>query len=203
MRTIDEIVAKARDKSWGDLFGTKQGGIIDYLPFELAQEFLIAGTTAEQWAANGAPRPRDQQAIIAQIRDYMPFAWGKANACRGLSAMRSIYHMQAWLWILGVDETQLDNYTHYGKPQLRAVCEAFGIDWQSLDDGRWTNEEYGPGNGPIQPAPLTLPPTLEAALQAERVGAALPQETAAISAVDTPPDCRRSSRGWIPRAFPK
>ena len=30
-----------------------------------------------------------------------------------------------------------------GKPQLAAICEHYGVDWRSLDDGQWVNDEGG------------------------------------------------------------
>jgi hypothetical protein len=66
--------------------------------------------------------------------------------------------MQAWLWLLG-DEyrgavEELNDYDHYGKPQLRAICERLDIDWRSLDDGRWTNEEMEDGYDPLPAAQI-------------------------------------------------
>ncbi len=40
MRTFQEIQAKARDKDFGDLFGTRVGDIIEWLPFDMAREWL-------------------------------------------------------------------------------------------------------------------------------------------------------------------
>jgi len=74
----------------------------------------------------------------------MPFAWEKANGCRGISASRSLRHMVAWLWLDGQDEflekwNDLRDYEYYGKPQLIAICELYGIDWKKFDDGVRTN----------------------------------------------------------------
>lgn len=65
--------------------------------------------------------------------DYMPFALGKAQDHRGLSASRSIDHFRAWLWMLSDDETLgfcdvEENYTNYGAPILREICENYGFD---------------------------------------------------------------------------
>jgi hypothetical protein len=159
MRTIDEIVAKARDTSRADLFGTKVGDIIEWLPFDRAREWLKETATADDWAKAGFPRPLTNESVVQEIVAYMPFAWDKANNNRGLSAGRSICHMQAWLWLLGADEAAetIENYRLYGKPQLRSICEALGINWQALDDGRWTDTEDGDGAGPIAGPDLKFP----------------------------------------------
>lgn len=143
-RTTSEILSRIEELKKSDFFGFESGDLIEYLQFPDAKPFLKDGATAEQWAP--AIKSRDCQAIINQIKDYMPFAWDKANNCRGLSAGRSISHMQAWLWMLGeVDAAKsIDDYSLYGKPQLRAICEHFDIDWAGLDDGEWVNSEFSP-----------------------------------------------------------
>lgn len=124
-----------------DFFGFVRSDLIGYLPFDAAKPFLKDEATAEQWDQ----MDRSALAVSGQIADYMPFAWGKANGRRGLSAGRSLCHMSAWLWMLGHDEAaeSVLEYDHYGKPQLRAICEQFGIDWRALDDGKWSNSEFG------------------------------------------------------------
>ena len=104
MRSTDEILAKMRDKEFEDFFGTRRGDLLEWLPFDHAREWLKPEATPEKWAEYKFPRPATDEAVLEQIRDYMPFAWKKANNCRGLSAARSILHMQAWLWLLGADE---------------------------------------------------------------------------------------------------
>lgn len=153
-RTDDEIRSRIAELEHRDFFGFVRSDLIDYLPYADAKPFLKEGVTEADWT----PRPRDDDAIIGQIREYMPFAWEKANDCRGLSASRSMNHMQAWLWMLGHDEAAaaLDDYELYGKPQLRAICERFDIDWRALDDGRWTNHEIGDGM-PAPEASIDLP----------------------------------------------
>lgn len=165
MRTIDEIAAKI--PTCDDLFGTVRGDLMEWLPFDRAVklDLLKEGATEAKWNAAGFPRPLTDDSAINEIKSYMPFAWGKANDCRGLSAGRSLCHMSAWLWLLGVDDSdeQLDDYSHYGKPQLRAICEAFGVDWKALDDGHWRNDESDRGAGPSDHFKLNLPERLKVA----------------------------------------
>lgn len=59
------------------------------------------------------------------IADYLPFALGKAQGHRGISATRSVEKMRAWAWAAGVELT--DNYAQYGVPVLVDVAEKFGI----------------------------------------------------------------------------
>ncbi len=139
MRTQEEILQKIEDYKSDDFFGHKRGDLIDFLTFENARPFLKEGVTAEQWE----PTPNTQEAIKAKIIEYMPFAWGKANDMRGLSASRSIEHMEAWIWMYGEeglwDKIEAIGYEHYGKQKLIAICEHFGFDWKPLDNGERTN----------------------------------------------------------------
>ena len=143
MRTDDEIKQKLRALEGQDFFGFIRGDLIGYLAFSEAKEFLKPEATGDDWTV----RPRDKASIVAEIKDYMPFAWEKANNCRGISAMRSLNHMQAWLWMIGEDAAadHIDEYDLYGKPQLRAICQRLDLDWRQWDDNHWRNDEYETG----------------------------------------------------------
>ncbi|MFX3575436.1 hypothetical protein [Ralstonia mannitolilytica] len=139
-RTVEEILAEIQRIGADDIFGFSTGDLVQALPFEAAKPFLKEGVTADQWTQSTDPEK--------EIRDYMSFAWGKANNCRGLSAGRSVEHMQAWLWLDGKEELskRLDDvYEFYGKPCLVLVCKEYGINWRALDDGNWTNSEDADG----------------------------------------------------------
>jgi hypothetical protein len=152
----EEIAAHAEFVSKSDMFGFELSELLDWLDFEHAKPFLKETATREGWLEGGRPYEPTHDCVLKALRDYMPFAWEKANNNRGISAWRSLAHMQAWLWLLGETEAaaRLRDYSHYGKPQLRAICERYGIDWQSLDDGRWTNSEMAGGSPPMPAANL-------------------------------------------------
>lgn len=152
-RTDQEIIDRIEVLNEIDPFGFSQPDLILCLPFESAKPFLRPDTTAEEW---GDPKPRDAESVKERMLEYMPFAWEKANGNRGISAARSMLHMGAWLWLLGMDEAadQIQEYEFYGKPWLRAICEHFGWDWKQWDDGRWTNDELADGG----PAPEHVTP---------------------------------------------
>lgn len=141
MKTQDEIVARIRTRKKHDFFGFETSEYLDYLDFAHAKEFLKEGTTPEQWEKVHSKAKTPEEAI----KDYMPFAWDKANNCRGISAGRSICHMIAWLWLDGKDWPELEDYGYYGKPQLVRVCKEYDIDWQALDDNHWRNDEMDKG----------------------------------------------------------
>lgn len=139
-RTPQEIIEQI--EKLNNEFFSCSGDLVNYLDFNDAKQFLVddfvkkveSGT--EKWE-------KETKSPKELIIDYMPFAWDKANNCRGLSAARSISHMRNWLWLLGNDELseKIQDYTHYGKPQLVMICELFGVDWKQYDDGFWRESE--------------------------------------------------------------
>lgn len=166
-RTDAEILARIRAVEKRDFMGIEMGDLIPALSFDAARPFLKDTATAEDWEKRKAT-PLEQAGLIAAILGYLGFAWGKANNCRGLSASRSISHFRTWLWLLGEDaaaDALDDDCELYGKPQLRAISEHFGIDWRALDNGRWTNDEGDDGEPadavdrvvlPFKSAPMPL-----------------------------------------------
>lgn len=131
-RTQEEIVARMEEIKDRDFFGHQRSDLLDYLDFEHAKPYLKEGVTPEQWEEV----LRDTMSPNARMIDYMSFAWEKANGERGLSAARTMDHYTSWLWLDG-DETlhkTLENYTEYGKPQLREICEYLGVNSTDFGD---------------------------------------------------------------------
>ena len=143
-RTTDEIIARIKEIDANPNISLSRMELLWYLPHDLAKQFLL--TEFSKWEV----QPKNRDAIISQVHDYMPFAWDKANECKGLSAWRSMEHMSAWLWMLGEDlaAEDIEEYDFYGKPQLAAICEHFGWDWKQWDWGGWVNSEEGPVEQP-------------------------------------------------------
>lgn len=152
MRTQIELLHRFNARKGADLFGFEVTDYLEYMTWEtvkplLSEEFaakVAAGT--EKWRTE----EQTEEALRKTMFDYMEFAWGKANNCRGISANRSIMHFTAWLWMLGDDHGRFgdklfDGYKYYGKPQLVAICERFAWDWQGWDDGHWLNNEEDAG----------------------------------------------------------
>lgn len=86
-RTPEEILAEIATCTMAtDFAGVRRGDLIEFLPYEDAKAFLREGITEDEW--KDAQKPATMEAIKAAVTDYMPFAWEKANNCRGLSAVR-------------------------------------------------------------------------------------------------------------------
>ena len=151
MRTTKEIVERFKARRAQDFMGFEISEYLPFMPFKDAKPFLKDEVTEKEW---GEVKPRDAESVKAVMLDYMPFAWEKANNRRGISAWRSLAHMQAWLWLIGESDEVIEAlayYSKYGKPELRAICERYGWDWKQWDDGRWTDRETEDG-GPPGPA---------------------------------------------------
>ncbi len=144
MRTQDEIVARINQRRTNDFLVFEVSEYVDYLDFDHAKPFLKEDVTEEQWAEHRSAVTTP----IDAIKNYMAFAWDKANDCRGISANRSINHCIAWLWLAEEDEflekvekEYKANYHYYGKPILEMICERIGLDWKQWDNGTRTNED--------------------------------------------------------------
>lgn len=135
-RTQAEILKRIEEIKDQDFFGFQVNDLVCFLTYENAKPWCREGVTESQWA---------QHTDAAElIKGYMGFAWNKANECRGLSAGRSLEHMKAWVWLDGkadlLEQIEQD-YEYYGKPHLVKICQAYDIDWKSLDSNEWVNSE--------------------------------------------------------------
>lgn len=146
MRTQAEVKARFDERKPNDPLGFEISEYVDYMSFEDARPFFKDEVPDEKVRECLLPLERDS--IIKVMHDYMEFAWGKANDCRGISANRSILHCIAWIWLAGdtefaaeVDRMMNEEYQHYGKEILVAICEKYGWDYSEWDDGVRTNSE--------------------------------------------------------------
>ena len=135
MRTDQEIIDRINARKEADFFGFELTDLLIRLPFELAKPFLNPDVKGEDWKV----QPRDRDSVLKEMLEYMPFAWDKANNCRGLSAVRSMCHYMAWVWLAGDDLGDLTDYQYYGKDNLVKICDHYGWDSSQWDDGERTN----------------------------------------------------------------
>lgn len=141
MRTQEEIVKRIEERIEEDFFGFETSDYISRLSFENAKQFLKEGVKSDEWKLSN-------QDPIDELKEYMSFAWDKANNCRGISAGRNISHIIAWLWLADheiyneVKRMNEEEYQYYGKDILKYVCDNFDIDSSVYDDGIRSNTEY-------------------------------------------------------------
>lgn len=126
IKTTQEILAYIPLSD--DFFGHANEVLCPYLSAEEVKPFCEQDADLSDWKQ----QPLERDTIVAEMAEYMTFAWEKAQDHRGLSAMRSVTKMQAWLWLLGDDETlayakNYDNYAQYGAPVLKKICEVYSF----------------------------------------------------------------------------
>ena len=105
------------------------------LPFELAQPYLPHSAQKDTFEVDFSQlRPP-----LLTCREYLEFAWHKANDARAMSAARSLSHIRAWLFLAGFASLlcHFKEAHWYGKKQLVIASMLCGFDWQSHDDGVW------------------------------------------------------------------
>lgn len=141
MRTQAEIVTKIEGSS--DFLGFDRDVYIGFLDYEHVRKFLKEGVTREEW--DDARTELNRESILASMREYMDFAWGKVRDHRCISASRSVDKMRAWAWLLGDEqllaEIEAAEYTNYGAPKLAAICYYMG--WPVPGDSAITNMVAG------------------------------------------------------------
>jgi len=125
MKTQKEIVKRIEERKKDDMFGWEVNEYVCYLNFKNAKPYLKKEVTEESWGK------AEKMGPVEKIKDYMDFAWQKANGCRGISADGQDEFLKKW--------NNLEDYEYYGKPQLIAICELYGINWKKYDDGVRTN----------------------------------------------------------------
>lgn len=140
--TEQQILARIEERKPKDVFGFEWREYLSHLGFEAAKPFLAPDESEEGW---GEALPVTTEALNAEMLDYMPFAWQKANNCRGISAERNIAYFVAWTWLAGDTplSREIDSIPHmfYGKPVLCLICRHYKWEVTAWDDGQWRNGE--------------------------------------------------------------
>lgn len=142
MRTNEEIIKRISEIDENSIFDHVRGDLLYYLDFE-SLKHLVKEELLEEFQEKWVPKSQERELVLKEAFEYMSFAWDKANNFRGLSAMRSLDHYKAWLFILG-DEDKIDfeNYNCYGKNVLAKICELYSWDYSQWDDNiRSDNED--------------------------------------------------------------
>lgn len=140
--TQEQIVSRIIERKENDMFVFEWAEYVPYLDFKHAKQFLKEGCKEEGYIR----AELSKEVLEKTIKDYMEFAWEKANGGRELSANRSIMHLIAWIWLSGADKfaEEIDNeyttnYHYYGKDILAKICAHYGIDSKQWDNGERTN----------------------------------------------------------------
>lgn len=130
-RTDQEILERVKAIEGIDFLGFKAEVLVPYLSFEYAKPYLVDTMTAEEWERLTAEISPPAQAGA----EYVPFAIGKMEDERGISASRSVQKLAEWAWLDGEDELaeqmdDEDNYGWYGDRAVRLYTDRYGIEWK-------------------------------------------------------------------------
>jgi len=135
-RTPEETIARIEAIQAGgqvaDFFGKRREILALSLPFEHVKPYLTEEAVAEGPGAWSSLSPAEEAAT------YLPFAIGKMQGERGLSAQRSVDAYQELIWLLTDDETTAEyealDYHSYGRPQLEFAATKLGLteQWTEL-----------------------------------------------------------------------
>jgi hypothetical protein len=143
LRSPQEILQRYLSRRATDPLGFEVGEYLPYMSFRDAQSAEIFSPEMPEETFNSARAEYSHEKLLEEMQRYMPFAWEKANGCRGISANRSVDHYIAWIWLMGDDafltELEAIPYQHYGKEILVAICQHYGWDSAQWDDGIRTN----------------------------------------------------------------
>lgn len=122
LRTEESILERVRQCD--NFLGFDKEVLVPYLPFSLANQFLVEGAKEEDWQ----PVANEVEAIFKEALDYLTFAYGKAQNHRGISASRSVDKMTEYCWLLGDDEDVVGNadWGQYGVGRLFAAAKFLG-----------------------------------------------------------------------------
>lgn len=132
MRTKEQIINKIKLEKDNDFFGVICADLATYLPIEEVQKLF-----PEADLKDFKTKELTRENVLQEIKDYLEFAWDKANNQRGLSAGRSMDHFTAWIWLLGDEDSfgDLRDYQYYGKDNLVEICEFYNLQHLNFDDG--------------------------------------------------------------------
>jgi len=128
MRSQEQIVSFCKEAMHA-VFGTfTLEVLVPFLEPENAKQFVSPKTDMAEWHQVQLV----EESIVNEMAHYIGFAWEKVRMHRGLSAIRSVIKIRAWLWLLEDEELYVfvckdENFTNYGAPILKAVCEAYKI----------------------------------------------------------------------------
>lgn len=128
-RTEEQILARLEEVKGQDFFGFKTEVLVLFLTFENVKPYLNDDVTEEKWEEI---RPKGTPA--EQGAEYLPFAIGKIEDERGISANRSVQKFAEWAWLDGQDDLaeQIDdeaNYGWYGDQAVRLYADHYGLQW--------------------------------------------------------------------------
>jgi hypothetical protein len=139
MKKLADLIEKYAQAEPGfkEVLDFHYADLLQFIPYNKVKQFLEPDVTREKWRQYY--RPLTVKYVLDVMRDYMKFAWKKCLNERGLSAMRSLAHFRAWLWILQDYEALqfinlIGHYGCYGAPCLKYICDKYRWNYKDFID---------------------------------------------------------------------
>jgi len=101
LRTQEELLKYHKENN-GLIYAMTDIDIICFMDFDIVKPFLKEGTTKNTW--DNGRETYTLENVMKEMKDYLKFAFEKANGKRGLSAARSLQHYKNWFFLIGEDE---------------------------------------------------------------------------------------------------
>jgi len=119
MRSLEEIRARLESQK-KDRYHSLMWQASEYHPLCIyLKEYLKEGCE---------PDVLTKESVIAEMQGYIAFAIKKAKEQRGISANRSIWKYQQWLWTLEDPlSDEIAEYDNYGLDHLYVIAEKYGL----------------------------------------------------------------------------
>lgn len=126
-RSSSDIRSFYESVAGDDVLGFARDVLVLHMDYDDARPWLKPDVEESDWH----PLTRDPDAVLAELREYLDFAWTKAIDHRGISASRSIDKLRALAWLAGLDaavaEMDAAGYGPYGAPKLAALSRAVEV----------------------------------------------------------------------------
>lgn len=133
MKTQKEVADKIDyllENLFDDFMGFQRNDLLRFIDYKHIKHLLKEEVTEQEWDKDVLPL--SEEVIRKEMEKDMDFATNKALNHRGISAVRSIETMKAYVWLLEDMESydylcDHGNFQNYGMPMLKFIADKYKI----------------------------------------------------------------------------
>jgi len=119
MKSIEEIRERLEEQ---------KNNISDAMMWKMSNYHPLCIFLEEYIKEGYEPNPLTREEVLKEMSEYMPFAIMKAKDQRGLSAARSIWKYEQWLWVLEDPlYEEIGIYDDYGMEHLHKIAGKYDL----------------------------------------------------------------------------
>lgn len=118
---LNEVINFIKTNRADMLFSFHLDPLVPFLTYPMAKE---SGFFKDDLVESYLPTTKEytRENVLADMRDYLAFAYEKALDQRGLSASRSVQKMATWLYMLNDPfHKEVEDYEDYGLANLHRI----------------------------------------------------------------------------------